>query len=127
MKNLLLIALTLVLLSCEKEAEVITEAIEASNTIQLTNDSGIIEMFETVVYCYIGEDVSKQISLGHIDINSTTNKIEIDNRVEKVKVTFRISNGVVMSDRFETIAYTFINAGNNAIFVDETTQVRLLK
>lgn len=131
MKKLLLLLSVFVLVSCSKDDE------ETSNTsYQIINNAHFensnIEgadgtLYDIIVFKFIGDDVAGEDNLDNIPANGgTSDVIPIDERIDKIKVSFKLipeeADQYDISDRMYTTSYTFITDGQvNTVTISNNT------
>ena len=132
--TLLLSAIVLLgLISCEKDEKDNTTYEIINNTEHYESSMDYLDgtLWEVVVYHFIGDDVAKQENLDPIAYGgSSSGKIEIDNNIEKIKVSYKLLPresqyyDLSANDRIYVVAYKYIKEGeNNKIEIDGETMV----
>lgn len=127
MKKIFLLACILVLfVSCKK-----------TTTYQIVNNSSFDtsqeyldgSLYEVRVFEYIGDDIVKQDNISKISYGGGISKeIEVENDVQKVKVSFRMvppeSTYYESFSRVYVVAYSYLKEGENTIItIDNNTMV----
>ena len=132
MKKVLLLALVFTLFSCEKEEPKTTYQIINNNEFDYTGFQYLDgTLWEVIVFKYIGDDVAGQENLDPINPDGgTTEMIEIDDKIEKIKVSFKLlpreSEYYDLSSnvRKYVVSYTFLDKGeNNVVIIDKNTLI----
>jgi uncharacterized protein YcfL len=132
-KLLVLLATASILLACEKEPEIEKTTVQIENNTSF-DESSIKELdgtlYEVELLTFIGDDMSGQISLTPINSGTISNKIEIDAKVEKVKLSFTLLPydheyaDVLDIERNYTASFTFITKEeNNIITLNSNTLI----
>lgn len=132
MKNVIYLFVAVILFAaCEKDESSKTTYEVVNNSEKFVSSMEYLDgtLWEIVVYQFIGDDIVKQDNLDPIAYGGTTSgKIEVDNNVEKVKLSFKFFPkkseyyDLSSNNRKYVVAYTYIEEGkNNIIEVDGET------
>lgn len=144
MKIIYVTAFLLLFTSCSLFTSTTIEVINNSERPETVYQQLNGSLWEPVVFCFRGDDVVDEIKLDPIRTDGgTSGIIEVDNEIEKVKVSFKFVPDdseladQIDNDRRYTVSYTYIEKNeHNIIYIDydtflsgsltKSTQVKLL-
>ena len=135
LKLLSLIAISLMLFSCQKE-----DAESVKTTYRVINNGDVYSspsdpyltgaLWDVIVFCYIGEDLARQDNLEPINPGGRSKIMEVEDEFTKVKVSFMMlpeeSEFYDRSSNYRKYVYTysFLKKGENIdIIIDGETMI----